>query len=285
MFKFKLIIGEISFSFLFDQTFSFPKRKSLIGLVCVSLVLTSLSYAKFDIESAVAIWLFDEGNGEEAKDLTENGNDGKLLNGPKWVDGMFGKALSFDGVDDHVEVSSPTGLPAGANERTISLWFKWSAVKWPSPGVEIMGYGANANSQRLGLWIDSSHALGIETCNYGRVFPWGGDTDWHHLAVVYPPGETSTTKFKLYFDGVLQPGSDIGTAQTLNTASSPLAIGVLPTPKVYYFNGIIDEVAIFSEALSEEYIKNINKRGIVNAATVSPSGKLAAAWGNIKTQY
>jgi hypothetical protein len=261
------------------------KFKLIIGLVFVSLVLTSLSYAKFDIESAVAIWLFDEDKGDEARDFTENGNDGKLTNGPEWVEGKFGKALKFDGVDDHVDVSSPSGLPTGSNARTIALWFKWSAVKWPSPGVEIMGYGANANGQRLGIWIDSSHALGVETCNYGRVFSWDGDTNWHHLAIVYPTGETTTDKFNLYFDGVLQSGSDIGVPQTLNTASSPLAIGVLPTPKVYYFNGIIDEVAIFNEALSEGDIKNITKRGIVNASDVSPSGKLATAWGKIKTQY
>lgn len=261
------------------------KFKLIIGLVFVSLVLTSLSYAKLDLESAVAIWLFDEGKGNEVKDFTENGNDGELTNGPEWVEGKFGTALKFDGVDDYVAVSSPGGFPAGSNARTISLWFKWSKVIWPAPGVEIMGYGANANGQRLGMWIDSSHALGVETCNYGRVFSWDGDTNWHHLAVVYPEGETSTDKFKLYFDGVSQSGSDIGAAQTLNTASSPLAIGVLPDPKVYYFNGAIDEVAIFNEALSEEDIKNITKRGIVNAAAVSTSGKLAAAWGKIKTQY
>lgn len=261
------------------------KFKLIIGLVFISLVLTSLSYAKFDIQSAVSIWLFDEGKGNEVKDFTENGNDGELTNGPEWVEGKFGNALKFDGVDDYVAVSSSNGFPPGSNARTIALWFKWSKVIWPSPGVEIMGYGANANGQRLGIWIDSSYALGVETCNYGRVFSWDGDTDWHHLAVVYPTGETSTDKFKLYFEGVSQPGSDIGTAQTLNTASTPLAIGVLPEPKVYYFNGIIDEVVIFDEALSEGDIKNITKRGIVNAASVSPSGKLATAWGKLKTQY
>jgi hypothetical protein len=262
------------------------KFKLIIGLVFVSLVLTSLSYAKLDIESAVAIWLFDEGAGDKASDSSGNGNDGNLTNGPEWVDGKFGKALKFDGVDDCVFVSSPIGLPTGPNARTISLWFKWSSVKWPSPGIEIMGYGANANSRRLGIWIDSSHALGIETCNYGRVFSWDGDTNWHHLAVVYPKGETSTDKFKLYFEGVLQSGKDIQAVQTLNTASSPLAIGVLPDPKVYYFNGIIDDVAIFNEVLSEEDIKNITKNGIANAAaSVSPSGKLATAWGKIKNQY
>jgi len=252
-------------------------------LIIISLILLSNSVARVDPKSAVAVWLFDEGSGDVAKDFTANGNDGMLVNGPKWVEGKFDKALMFDGVDDCVDVSSQSGFPKGSDARTVSLWFKWSEIKWPSPGIEIMGYGTNSNSQRLGIWIDGSHALGIETCNYGRVFSWDGDTNWHHLTAVYPAGETKTDKFKLYFDGALQSGEDIGSIQTLNTSSKPLAIGVLPDPKVYYFNGTIDEVAIFSEELSGDDIKSITK-GILNATAVFPSGKLAISWGSIKTQ-
>ena len=67
-----------------------------ISLIFISLILTGQSYAKVDLDSAVAIWLFDEGKGDEAKDFTGNGHDAKL-NGTEWVDGKFGKALSFDG--------------------------------------------------------------------------------------------------------------------------------------------------------------------------------------------
>ena len=41
------------------------------------------------------------GSGEVAEDSSANGNDGELKVGPKWVDGKFGKALEFDGVDDY----------------------------------------------------------------------------------------------------------------------------------------------------------------------------------------
>ena len=67
-----------------------------LSLIVISLVLAFQSYAKVDLESAAAIWLFDEGEGNEAKDFTGNGHDAEL-NGTKWVDGKFGKALSFDG--------------------------------------------------------------------------------------------------------------------------------------------------------------------------------------------
>jgi hypothetical protein len=43
----------------------------------------------------VAEWHFDEGEGNIVKDSSGNGNDGTIY-GATWVDGKFGKALSFD---------------------------------------------------------------------------------------------------------------------------------------------------------------------------------------------
>ena len=41
-------------------------------------LLTSSSYADINLENAVGIWLFDEGNGDTAKDSSESGNDGRI---------------------------------------------------------------------------------------------------------------------------------------------------------------------------------------------------------------
>jgi len=37
----------------------------------------------------------DEGSGDIAEDASGNGHNGKLMNGPDWVVGQFGNALSF----------------------------------------------------------------------------------------------------------------------------------------------------------------------------------------------
>ena len=39
-----------------------------------------------------------------AYDSSGNGNDGNLTNGPTWTSGKIGGALSFDGVDDYVDL-------------------------------------------------------------------------------------------------------------------------------------------------------------------------------------
>jgi len=47
-----------------------------IGLTIIGLMLTGQAYAQVSLRSAVAIWLFDEGSGNEIRDATGNGNNG-----------------------------------------------------------------------------------------------------------------------------------------------------------------------------------------------------------------
>jgi|LGVD01.1.fsa_nt_gb hypothetical protein len=84
------------------------KMKMLAGILLV-LVLAGLSaivQAQSD-DGLVAEWHFDEGSG----------NDGAIY-GAKWVEGKFGKALEFDGVDDYVKVPDDDSLDV----TTLFLW-------------------------------------------------------------------------------------------------------------------------------------------------------------------
>ena len=73
------------------------------------------------IEGLVGWWKFDETEGNIASDSSGNGNDGNLINGPTWTEGKIGGALSFDGVDDFVEVSSRKWTLN--NSFSVSLWY------------------------------------------------------------------------------------------------------------------------------------------------------------------
>ena len=73
----------------------------------------SFNHAKAAIteKDIVAVWLFDDGSGNILKDSSGNGNDGKLIEGPTWVDGKFGKALKFDSKKKHrVKVENSKSL-------------------------------------------------------------------------------------------------------------------------------------------------------------------------------
>lgn len=74
-------------------------KKVLLTLsaMCFSLMAVHVSTAEIDLETAVGIWLFDEGKGGVATDLSAAGNDADLEKSPEWVEGKFGTALKFDG--------------------------------------------------------------------------------------------------------------------------------------------------------------------------------------------
>jgi len=64
-------------------------------------------------------------------------------------------------------------------------------------------------------------------------------------------------------------------------------IGVHPDDTGAAFDGLIDEIALFSEALSEADIQGIMNKGLEATAginAVSATDKLANVWGNIKIQ-
>lgn len=82
--------------------------------------ITADFYGNYD----AAYWKFDEGSGKSAADSSGNGNDGTLANNPTWTTGQVGSALSFDGVDDSVTVSSSNSLKI--QEHTVSFWIKFT---------------------------------------------------------------------------------------------------------------------------------------------------------------
>jgi hypothetical protein len=101
----------------------------LARMIAISLMFTSIGEAKIEKESIVGIWLFDESSGNIAKDSSDNNNDGKLMNGPESVAGMFGQALKFDGEDDYVEIPDSLILAPGEGDMTYTAWVKTTGVE------------------------------------------------------------------------------------------------------------------------------------------------------------
>jgi len=75
-------------------------------------------------EKMVAYWKFDDGVGAVAYDLTGNGNQGSFEGGVAWTsDSKGGYALSFDGVDDRVNVVKTSSMDL-TKKVTLEAWIK-----------------------------------------------------------------------------------------------------------------------------------------------------------------
>ena len=95
---------------------------------------------------------------------------------------------------------------------------------------------------------------------------------WQHIAVVYKEDD-----IEFYKDGEMQ---SYGSPGALGEGNPFLLIGAHPT-QARFFQGIIDEVLVYSRALSEAEIKqDMNASGIA----VESVQKLAVKWGGIKVR-
>lgn len=247
-----------------------------ISLIFFWLILTVQGYAIIDPQTAVGIWLFDEGEGDVAKDSSDNGNDGKLVNDPEWVEGKFGKALKFDGEDDYVDCGTDDSL----NPTPITI-LVWVLVEERSSGqrsilvrrdyaganaYQFINWPADAGKVRFSFWTGNSEKA-VDTED---VIPL---KEWCHVATTYDGKEA-----KIYFNGVESGTADVsGDIDVVKNVKT--TIGASNQGKSESFLGIIDEVAVFNVALTENDINQIMTKGF---SAVSPSGKLATAWGKIK---
>src|SRR5258706_16194343 len=75
----------------------------------------------------VGYWKLDDALGITAADSSGSGNPGTLINGPLWTPGKVGTALSFDGVNDYVDLNNSPSLNP-STQITLAAWINTSTT-------------------------------------------------------------------------------------------------------------------------------------------------------------
>lgn len=252
---------------------------TIVSFILISLMFVGQSFARIDPKSIVGLWLLDEGNGMETKDSSGNGHDGVFRGNPVWVDGEFGKALSFDGVDDYVNITQFPNLKL-TKAFTLSAWFNPQNAASSNNHMAIIGLGSSGpryyvDKSASNLHIRLQSANDNLSQNVGSVV----FNTWQHAAYAY-----DGKSINVYVNGTLVDNR--AASGDLLTDNNESYIGNW-SGAVRHFNGIIDEAAVFNVALAEDDIKSIMTDGLEKAtgiAAVFPKGKLTNTWANIKAQ-
>lgn len=239
-----------------------------VSLIVLSLMFTGISRAEFDLKDVAGMWLFNDGKGDVAADASENGKDGELVNGPKWIkNGKFGSALEFDGNESkgHVLVGD-LGLSGAV---TLVLWANPSDAADDDRLISnISGPTNPAFTTRF-----QSGAVEVWSSAWKPVIPDFDDNKWGHYAFVFD-GEGNVTG---YYNG--KEGDTVADSYTF----TDIGIGANFLDQWgQYFSGQFDEIAFFSIALTKDDIEVLVTKGLKSALAVYPAGKLATTWGNIK---
>jgi len=202
------------------------------------------------IEGLQASWHFDEGSGITADDTSGNDNDGTVY-GANWTSGKFGEALSFDGVNDYVEVDDSDSLDI-TDEITIEAWIYLNQLPPAIAGrdwysILVKPYYGYA----YGLMYTGPYSLSPNRFRFYHQGLSAGYTDgpvslniseWYHIIATY-----NGSKTKIYLNGGVI-GSESVTG-SITTNNENVFIGINKNGE-YPFNGTIDEVRIYSNALS-----------------------------------
>ena len=250
-------------------------------LLCLSLIIifTGQSSAKIDQKAVVGMWLFDEDRGDTVKDSSGKDNDGTLKNAPKWVDGKFGKALEFDGVKAHVDCGNDVSLDL-TGDFTIVAWINFEDPENPFDYAQVVARtdGGGQGGVEFGICPGTGKLYTTNGPDTVRSNTPLKKREWYHVSAVYS-GNTLT----FYVNGEEDGGGNI----TFPSSTQPTGIGRAPARDLLPYKGIIDDVAVFTEALTKSDIKSIMTKGLgvaLGITAVSPSGKLAATWASIKAR-
>jgi hypothetical protein len=243
----------------------------------------SFTGATFDVKvrncnllNGLVLWLpIDEGSGNTAYDYSGYGNNGTLYSGsticsnppaagcPTWVDGRFGKALSFDGVDDYVATTLSVSAPF-----TVALWVNYRTFP-TTHYTNIISQGISAVDR---AWHIGHHRL---TPNQYRIVIYFTDgtsayftsnfrpnvDEWYHLTLI-----VEANRARLYVNGILD--SNLTYSGKTVKSSGIIEIGRLVGGSEY-FQGILDEVRIYNRALSEDEIKELYYNGLTNKFNIT----------------
>ncbi len=197
----------------------------------------------------VGLWTMDG----DWTDSSGNGNNGTPYNGVTFssekVTGT--SSSSFDGVDDYISAGAATSLVL-SDELTISAWIypesnsvngiivnkegEYEIARFPDGSIQF----ALANSSPGWVWVNTNYIAPLNT--------------WTHVAWTYSVTER---QLKVFANGVqVYSGPGNGTIGDHHPAMNEFRIGARQG-SVQFFQGLIDEVAVYKKALAPEDIAEI----------------------------
>jgi len=169
-------------------------------------------------------------------------------------------SVDFDGTNDYIDITGASGLFNNATAFSISLWYYADAY-----GGAVFGSGDNNNNRIAILPYSSGN-------NFFFVVRNGSGTQitttspalnqWVHVAATYNAGNGT-----LYLTPAGGSTSSLPTSLS-STIGSNLSVGRDPAPSLY-FNGKVDEVAIWNREITSTEVSNIiNNKNYVGVSAM-----------------
>ena len=257
------------------------------GLFVFAILLIAVAMASnlpaLDVKNdpaLVGLWLFDDGSGTTVKDSSSKNNNGTINGDYKWENGKFGKCIVAPGPGT-ITVPKSASLDTVTKAMTIAAWFRIDAASDTGirrPNAYLLEDQSVTepvpDSFSFRIWTSAGLSPGI----YGKTKLT--QKQWYHVAGTY-----DGTQMRLYINGVAEGAVTDSTGAAIDGKWSG-NVGVPADALQLKFAsetliGGMDEIALFSRALSEKEIKELMV-GALNTTSVNADAKLATTWASIK---
>ena len=208
------------------------------------------------------------------------------------ADGQLGtKGLEFNGdAANRLEVVSAPKLE-GMSTLTIEAWVLTRNVA-SYEGMSIVSKRRAYNDgDSYNLFIYTNQLMNGRVngnnSSIGLSTTVIEDDTWYHIAFTFDGRGAAGEKVKLYINGVLESSADHPN-NAVNVGGAPVWIGELDAARGFAWDGIMDEIGIWSVALNADQISwlmaNTNKADILNFAsgpTPADGAVHEATWVNL----
>ena len=254
----------------------------LLGLsaICMFMFAVTLSHA-FEEEDILVYYSFDRLNGNTVPDDSGNGNEAELVGKGSLVDGAFKKGIRLNGgvvqmaANDFIVPIGEKGL------ITMEAWFYLNEHAAYDGIISIEAAAAGCCEFRTMVnpgfnpFWDAGHHADKSLGNFQF------ETDeWYHYVLV-ADGKDG----KIYINGEFI-GEQPENFEWPEFKEAAIYIGAGENPNLHKVeDAIIDEVVIYSAALTEEEIQKSMELSIPVVLAVEARDKLAVTWGELKTDF
>ena len=253
-------------------------------------VIEMNAYADFlNNTGLIGYWTLDDAdvNGTSVLDSAYGDNDGTTVgfSDTSLVTGQYGEALVFDGSDHRIVIADATATVYDSTFAafTAMAWIKPDAASGENFVMGKMGgsidrgwqFSVDQGSGEIKLvYFNSASGTQDSVVASGLTIP---ANEWMHIAATF----LGSTSLSIYTNGVLAVSETTGVLALLNSDNAiDLEIGGRgSTPASQFWDGCIDDVRIYAEALTEAEIASVAGLGPVWLVDMSivPGGTLVKA--------
>ncbi|GEM_PF-6344254 len=213
---------------------------------------TPTGWPELKVNSSTVLLMHFSENATIARDYSATGNNGSVVNGTTFnMSGKFGSALTFDSIDDFVNISDGTSSSFDiASGITLEAWVR--PINSTQTQMIISKDSSSAGGYLLAL---SGNRIYFGFYNATTLYENVGslaiqNNTFTHVAATY-----NGTHSRTYVNGTLDV-TNTTTGQGMNINNDEVQIGARAKSPRNFFNGTIDEAAIYNVTLSAADILN-----------------------------